>query len=130
MRKTYSKKFWRPSNTTSFLTFVFGFVTSTTSNNIDSVFKTLNGKVAKKDFDFIGNQNMVQKLKPHPDIYLEALRVLEITIADCIAIEDSVESALSAHSAKIDCIAFPGKFHKDDNFSFCKNFCFRDVGRN
>ena len=97
-----------------------GFVTSTTSNNIDSVFKTLNGKVTKKDFDFIGNQNMVQKLKPHPDIYLEALRVLEIKITDCIAIEDSVESALSAHSAKIDCIAFPGKFHKDDDFSFCK----------
>ena len=43
-----------------------GFVTSTTSNNIDSVFKTLNGKVTKKDFDFIGNQNKVQKLKPHP----------------------------------------------------------------
>jgi HAD superfamily hydrolase (TIGR01509 family) len=96
-----------------------GFVTSTTSNNIDSVFKTLNGKVTKKDFDFIGNQNMVQKLKPHPDIYLEALRVLEIKITDCVAIEDSVESALSAHSAKIDCIAFPGKFHKDDDFSFC-----------
>lgn len=97
-----------------------GFVTSTTSNNIDSVFKTLNGKVTKKDFDFIGNQNMVQKLKPHPDIYLEALKVLETKITDCIAIEDSVESALSAHSAKIDCIAFPGKFHKDDDFSFCK----------
>ena len=99
---------------------IIGFVTSTTSNNIDSVFKTLNGKVTKKDFDFIGNQNMVQKLKPHPDIYLEALKVLETKITDCIAIEDSVESALSAHSAKIDCIAFPGKFHKDDDFSFCK----------
>ena len=97
-----------------------GFVTSTTSNNIDSVFKTLNGKVTKKDFEFIGNQNMVQKLKPHPDIYLEALKVLETIVTDCIAIEDSVESALSAHSAKIDCIAFPGKFHKDDDFSFCK----------
>ena len=97
-----------------------GFVTSTTSNNIDSVFKTLNGKVTKEDFEFIGNQNMVQKLKPYPDIYLEALRVLEIETTECIAIEDSVESALSAHSAKIDCIAFPGLFHKDDDFSFCK----------
>ncbi len=97
-----------------------GFVTSTTSNNIDSVFKTLNGKVTKEDFEFIGNQNMVQKPKPYPDIYLEALRVLEIETTECIAIEDSVESALSAHSAKIDCIAFPGQFPKDDDFSFCK----------
>lgn len=96
------------------------FVTSTTSNNIDSVFKTLNGKVTKEDFEFIGNQNMVQKLKPYPDIYLEALRVLEIETTECIAIEDSVESALSAHSAKIDYIAFPGQFPKDDDFSFCK----------
>ena len=97
-----------------------GFVTSTTSNNIDSVFKTLNGKVTKEDFEFIGNQNMVQKLKPYPDIYLEALRVLEIETTECIAIEDSVENALSAHSAKIDCTAFPGQFPKDDDFSFCK----------
>ena len=97
-----------------------GFVTSTTSNNIDSVFKSLNRNVAKKDFDFIGNQNMVEKLKPHPDIYYEALKILEINSSESVAIEDSVESALSAHSAKIDCIAFPGQFPKDDDFSFCK----------
>ena len=49
-----------------------GFVTSTTSNNIDSVFKSLNRNVAKKDFDFIGNQNMVEKPKTYPYSYLEA----------------------------------------------------------
>ncbi|MDC0194908.1 HAD hydrolase-like protein [Alphaproteobacteria bacterium] len=97
-----------------------GFVTSTTTNNINSVFKTLNGKVTKKDFDFIGNQNLVEKLKPHPDIYFEALKFLEINSAECIAIEDSVESALSANSAKIECIAFPGVFHKEGDFSFCR----------
>ena len=96
-----------------------GFVTTTTSNNINSVFKFLNGKITKKDFDFIGNQNMVKKLKSYPDIYLEELRIIKINTSECIAIEDSVESALSAHSAKIPCVSFPGKFHKDDDFSFC-----------
>ena len=37
----------------------------------------------------------------------------------CIAIEDSRESALSAHHAKISCIAFPGSFHEEDNYDFC-----------
>lgn len=32
---------------------------------------------------------------------------------------ESVESALSAHKAKIQCVAFPGLFHIDDNFSLC-----------
>ena len=96
-----------------------GFVTSTTRENIDSVFATLNKKIIREDFDFIGNNSLIKKPKPEPDIYIQALNVLEIHPSECIAIEDSVESALSAYKAKIKCIAFPGLFHIDDNFSFC-----------
>ena len=96
-----------------------GLVTSTTIENIDSVFATLNKKIIREDFDFIGNNSLIKKPKPEPDIYIQALNVLEIHPSECIAIEDSVESALSAYKAKIKCIAFPGLFHIDDHFSVC-----------
>ena len=96
-----------------------GLVTSTTIENIDSVFTTLNKKIIREDFDFIGNNSLIKKPKPEPDIYLKALNDLEIHPSQGIAIEDSVESALSAHRAKIQCIAFPGLFHIDDDFSIC-----------
>ena len=96
-----------------------GFVTSTTLNNIESVFKTLNNQIKKSHFDFIGNNTLIKEAKPAPDIYIEALNSLELDSSECIAIEDTVESALSADRAKIKCIAFPGLFHVDDDFSFC-----------
>ena len=96
-----------------------GFVTSTTLNNIESVFKTLRNQIKKNQFDFIGNNTLIKDEKPAPDIYLRALNSLELESSECIAIEDTVESALSAYKAKIKCIAFPGLFHIDDDFSFC-----------
>ena len=99
--------------------FKIGFVTSTTLNNIESVFKTLNNQIKKNQFDFIGNNTLIKDEKPAPDIYLKALNSLELESSECIAIEDTVESALSAYKAKIKCIAFPGLFHIDDDFSFC-----------
>ena len=96
-----------------------GFVTSTTLDNIEAVFKTLNNQIKKSFFDFIGNNKFIKEAKPAPDIYIKALNSLELNSSECIAIEDSVESALSAYRAKIKCIAFPGLFHVDDDFSFC-----------
>ena len=99
--------------------FKIGFVTSTTLNNIESVFKTLNNQIKKSHFDFIGNNTLIKDEKPAPDIYIKALNSLELESSECIAIEDTVESALSAHKAQIRCIAFPGLFHIEDDFSFC-----------
>ena len=96
-----------------------GFVTSTTLDNINAVFKTLNNQIKKNHFDFIGNNSQINEPKPAPDIYIKALNSLELKSSECIAIEDTVESALSADRAKIKCIAFPGLFHVDDDFSFC-----------
>ena len=62
---------------------------------------------------------MIKNPKPHSDIYIEAIKRLNVESNECIAIEDSRESALSAHNAKILCIAFPGSFHEEDNYNFC-----------
>ena len=96
-----------------------GFVTSTTEDNINSIFLALKNYFTEEDFDFVGNNTMIQNPKPHPDIYKEAIKRLNVKPNECIAIEDSRESALSAHNAKISCIAFPGSFHEEDNYDFC-----------
>ena len=96
-----------------------GFVTSTTLDNINAVFKTLNNQINKNHFNFIGNNTLIKEAKPSPDIYIKALNELELNPSECVAIEDTVESALSANRANIKCIAFPGLFHVDDDFSFC-----------
>ena len=96
-----------------------GFVTSTTEDNINSIFLALKNYFTEDDFDFVGNNTMVQNHKPQSDIYIEAIKRLNVEPKECIAIEDSRASALSAHNAKVSCIAFPGSFHEEDNFDFC-----------
>ena len=93
-----------------------GFATSTSINNINSIFFTLKNTIVKKDFNFIGNNKLVLRKKPHPDIYNIALKKLNIRSKECLAIEDTEESMKSALKAKIRCIAFPGKLHEHQRF--------------
>tara|TARA_Y100000590_G_scaffold283432_1_gene318843 strand:- start:390 stop:1046 length:657 start_codon:yes stop_codon:yes gene_type:complete len=93
-----------------------GFVSSTTKNNINSIFNTLKKSINKKVFDFIGNNEMVLREKPFPDIYDYSLNFLKVEPNECFAIEDTEESLKSAIAAKIKCIAFPGKYHTESKF--------------
>ena len=93
-----------------------GFVSSTTLNNINSIFYCLRSSIKKNYFDFIGNSNIVKKNKPSPDIYLFALKKLKLKSKECIAVEDSQESLNAAVTAKIKCLIFPGKFHSKKKF--------------
>ena len=99
-----------------------GLASTTTIENIDAIFTTIRDKIVKTDFNFIGNSKLIKNEKPYPDIYFEALKKLSVKENECIAIEDSVESAISAYKAKIECFAYPGLFHLDDDFSFCKKY--------
>ena len=97
-----------------------GFVTSTTINNINAVFSALKNSIQKIDFDFIGNNNLINKPKPNSEIYYKALEILSLEASECIAIEDTEESVKSSLDAKIKCIGFPGKFHLHDSFDKCE----------
>ena len=92
------------------------FATSTTVNNINSIFFTLKNTINKKDFNFIGNNKLVLREKPYPDIYKITLKKLKISPKECLAIEDTEESMKSALKAKIRCVAFPGKLHEHQKF--------------
>ncbi len=97
-----------------------GLVSSTSKKNINTIFKVLDGQINREEFSFIGNKNLVSKPKPSPDIYFKALEIMNLDKKDCVAIEDSTESANSAIKAGIQCIAFPGIYHSDEDFEFCK----------
>ncbi len=96
-------------------------VTSTTKNNVNSIFFCLRDSLNIKDFDFIGNFKIVKKPKPFPDIYKMALKKLKLKADQCIAIEDSQESLNSAIRANIKCLIFPGKFHTSKKFKGAVN---------
>ena len=93
------------------------FVTSTSKDNVDAVFQALKNQLNRSNFSFIGNDKMVSNAKPKPDIYLKALSGLNLKADDCVAIEDTEVSMQSALAASIKCIAFPGAFAKDNDFS-------------
>ena len=96
-----------------------GLASTTSTDNIEALFNTINNIISKDDFDFIGSRAEVDKPKPEPDIYFKAVRSLKLNSKECVAIEDSFESAMSAYKANIKCVAFPGVYHMDDDFKIC-----------
>ena len=100
-------------------------VSSTSKNNINSIFFCLRDSLNKKDFDFIGNSKLVKKLKPSAEIYKLALKKLRLKPKDCIAIEDTQISLNSAVKAKLKCFIFPGNFHRSKKF----NGAFKEVSK-
>ena len=101
------------------------FVSSTSKNNINSIFFCLRDSLNKKDFDFIGNSKLVKKLKPSAEIYKLALKKLRLKPKDCIAIEDTQISLNSAVKAKLKCFIFPGNFHRSKKF----NGAFKEISK-
>ena len=93
------------------------FVSSTSKNNINSIFFCLRDSLNKKDFDFIGNSKLVKKPKPSGEIYKLALKKLGLKPKECIAIEDTQVSLNSAIKARLKCFIFPGNFHRSKKFN-------------
>ena len=100
-------------------------VSSTSKNNINSIFFCLRDSLNKKDFDFIGNSKLVKKLKPSAEIYKLALKELRLKPKECIAIEDTQESLNSAVKAKLKCFIFPGNLHTSKKF----NGAFKEISK-
>jgi beta-phosphoglucomutase-like phosphatase (HAD superfamily) len=92
------------------------FVTSTSAQNINIVFDAIIRELKRSDFSFIGNDSMVSRPKPNPDIYIKALSELNLDAKDCIAIEDTEVSMEAAISINISCIGFPGKYSQENDF--------------
>jgi HAD superfamily hydrolase (TIGR01509 family) len=55
----------------------------------------------------VAANNDVARAKPRPDLYIEALELLEVAPKDAIAFEDSPNGVRAARAAGIFCVAIP-----------------------
>jgi HAD superfamily hydrolase (TIGR01509 family) len=93
------------------------FVTSTSKANVDAVFSALGDQLKRSDFAFVGDNTMVSKSKPSPDIYAKALSELGVQAQNCVAVEDTETSMQAALAAGVRCIAFPGEYAIAQDFT-------------
>ena len=88
---------------------LLAFVTTTYQPNIDAIFRSANGAILESDFDYIGSRSSVSLGKPSPEAYLTALRHLQISADQAIAIEDTAASVMSAKRAGLQVVCTPGE---------------------
>lgn len=84
------------------------------SSSKNTVMRNLKSAQITEYFDVIVSGDMVKKSKPEPDIYLNAAQLLNISPAECYAIEDSKNGLLSAHRAGCKTIMVPDLWHGDE----------------
>lgn len=69
------------------------------------------------EFDVIVGPNEGRRHKPHPDIYLETARLLNVTAENCLALEDTAKGITSAKAAGIRVIGIPNEYTQEHDFS-------------
>ncbi len=68
-------------------------------------------------FDILVTGDDVEQNKPHPEIYLKALKQLGLKAEQCLAIEDTENGIRSAASAGITCCGVRNEYSKEHDFS-------------
>ena len=68
-------------------------------------------------FSCIVAKSDVDRIKPHPDIFLHAADRMGATSQQCVVIEDAEKGVLAAHAAGMKCIAVPNEHTADNDFS-------------
>jgi HAD superfamily hydrolase (TIGR01509 family) len=70
-----------------------------------------------KYFSFVISPDDYTKFKPDPEPYLIALKRMEVSLAESIAIEDSRRGLLAAKAAGLECIIVPNELTKTSDFT-------------
>lgn len=91
--------------------------TTTSLPNVDALLHAAFGVAGDGLFEVICAGDSVPAKKPAPDIYLDALRLLDLPAGACLAIEDSRNGLLSAYKAGIPTVVTPGIYTDDQDFS-------------
>lgn len=84
-----------------------GFVTTTSAENVASLFAALSPHTQPSDFDVVVDASAVDQPKPDGAAYTYALDTLGEEAGDCIAVEDNVGGVEAATAAGVACVAMP-----------------------
>lgn len=93
------------------------YIAIASSSSRNWVFSHIERLKLENIFDCVICSEDVEYVKPKPDIYLEALKMLSIKPEEAIAIEDSPNGISSAKAAGIFCIAVPNELTSQLNLS-------------
>ncbi len=90
--------------------------TTTTPENVYALLKSTLGEDSPSWFDVIGAGDIVPHKKPAPDIYHWVLDRLDLTPAECIAIEDSENGLRASLTANITTIVTTSEYTHSHDF--------------
>lgn len=65
----------------------------------------------------------VARVKPAPDIFLAAARLVGAAPSQCLVLEDAEKGVLAAHGAGMRCIAVPNDYTRHHDFSKASRIC-------
>lgn len=108
-------------------------ITTTTSINNVQRYQQNNARIHqkldfKRDFNLILTRENVQNIKPHPEIYLKAIKHFNVLPEECLIIEDSLIGVESANQAGIEVVAIYDQYseHEMKQIKAKANFFVRD----
>lgn len=79
-------------------------------------------------FDLIVSGEMVTHSKPHPEIFLKAAELLNVTINECLVIEDSVNGICAGKAAGMKVIGYKGsKIIQDTSYADKEVYSFKEL---
>jgi HAD superfamily hydrolase (TIGR01509 family) len=89
-----------------------------TSNEraVNLIVSTLLGPERKSCFAAILAGDVVSKKKPDPEIYLLALKILQLPAEECVVVEDSRNGLLAAKAAGLKCIITTNGYTEEESF--------------
>lgn len=108
-------------------------LTTTTSLSNIQRYQENNQNINRKlsfehDFSMIWTRENVENIKPHPEVYLNALKHFKLSAQDCVIIEDSLVGVEAANQAGIDVIAIYDQYsaHEIDLIKAKANYYVED----
>ena len=87
------------------------------SSSYDFVHMVLDKLKISEYFDIIVSGEDMEKSKPAPDIFLATARKHNVSVEDCVVIEDSHNGVSAAKAANIFCIGYINKTSGEQNIS-------------
>lgn len=91
--------------------------TTTTLANLEPLFVPVLGAGWRSRFAAIVAGDMARRKKPAPDVYVEALRRMQVSAGRAVAFEDSAAGVQSARAAGVAVIATPSDWLAGDDLS-------------
>ncbi|MCI7353291.1 MAG: hexitol phosphatase HxpB [[Actinobacillus] rossii] len=66
-------------------------------------------------FDYLASAEELDYNKPHPAVYLHAAQQLDVSVAECFAVENSVLGMISGKAASMKTVVIPAQAEWDDS---------------